>query len=662
MMAEGGLRLSVRARLLIIALLPMLVLTPVLLAITMQRWLMRTDQILAARVASDLTVGQQYLGQLINTTAREVNAIATSAAFRDAGPQEMGDLLAAAQSRAGLDALMLRNEDLPGDTHLPTGGGLVLLDPDELARISPALAARAEVPLVATPGSPPPAAASEKRGLVVIAAAPVALSEGGNGWLMGGILLNRNEDFIDRISDLVYPASNPARQGQIEPGLDAGIITLFLGNTRISTTLRPTGGARALGTQASAAVATRVLDEGRSWHDTAFVVNGWYISAYEALSDIHGDRIGMLYAGIPLAPYTKARQITFLMIGTAFLLVGGLFIPLALNWSRGIFRPVEAMGQTIAQVEAGDMGARTGDSGGAAEIVRVSAHLDQLLALLESRERELRALNQGLNARVAERTADLTRANQALEANTRQLILAEKLATIGEVTAGVAHEIGNPLAVISGNLELVQMALAGRAPEAAPELQLIDEQVARISRLVTQLLQFARPEEFTDGPHRTDPVQAIEGLRPLVRHLLARSGVRLDEDLRSTRMIRMNPHELQQVLINLIANAVQAMPGGGVITLVLEDGSGAEGAPGIKITLTDTGPGMDEATLARAFDPFFTTRGLADGAEAGSAGGTGLGLPICLSLLARQSGTLTVESRAGEGSRFHIFLPMTDEA
>ncbi len=167
------------------------------------------------------------------------------------------------------------------------------------------------------------------------------------------------------------------------------------------------------------------------------MVNGWYISASEALTDVRGNRVGMLYAGIPKAPYTEARRVTLMMIGAAFLLVCGLFVPLALTWARGIFRPIAAMRDTITLVEAGDMGARTGAVAGAREIALVSAHLDQLLAQLECREQELRGRNQDLNARVEERTEDLTRANQALQATSRQLILAEKLATIGEVTAGI---------------------------------------------------------------------------------------------------------------------------------------------------------------------------------------------------------------------------------
>lgn len=659
-MARPGFRRSVRARLLIVALLPMLVLTPVLLGITMQRWLMRTDQILSARVASDLTVARQYLDHLIGNTRQGVESFGRSGAFQSAATAQIDALLTKARQAAGLDFLMLidgRTQSArPAIARLAetvaTGkSGLAVLEPDMIAQISPELAARAQVPLVAAPGSRPhrpPAPTTENRALVALASFPVAVPGGEPGLLIGGILLNKNENFIDSINDLVYPATNPLWADRVGEGLDHGIITLFLDDARIATTLRPDGGERAIGTRASAAVTAQVLGEGRSWHDTAFVVNGWYISAYEALTDIGGKRVGMLYAGIPKAPYTNARRLTFLMIGAAFLLVGGLFVPLALSWVRGVFRPLEAMGATIRRVEAGDLAARTGDVAGAEELARVAHHLDQLLSRLAQRERELRGLNDDLNARVAARTADLSRANQALELSNRQLLLSEKLATIGQVTAGVAHEINNPLAVLSGNLEVIRMILAEREPEVGTELRLIDDQIQRISRLVTQLLQFARPEEFTDGA-ATDPVQAVETLRPLVRHMLTGDQIRMDEDLASSHLIRMNPHEFQQLLINLIANAVQAMPRGGVVTLGLRDRSSQDGQPGVLVTLRDDGRGMDEQTLAHLFDPFFTTRG--------SDGGTGLGLTICLNLVTRQGGTLTATSQPGAGSCFQIWLP-----
>ncbi|WP_420342090.1 sensor histidine kinase [Paenirhodobacter sp.] len=278
--------------------------------------------------------------------------------------------------------------------------------------------------------------------------------------------------------------------------------------------------------------------------------------------------------------------------------------------------------------------------------MHLARHLDRLLGLLQQRDSDLRALNADLNRRVEARTADLTEANRALEAATRQLVLAEKLATIGEVTAGVAHEINNPLAVIQGNMEVLRLILDEQGSAAETEIALIDDQIRRIGALVNQLLQFARPEEFAGDPPLTDPAAAAAGLRPLISHLL--KGVTLVSDLRSTREVAMNLHALQQILVNLATNAVQAMPQGGRLALSTQDAAHEDGRPGVCLTLSDTGTGMDAQTLAHVFDPFFTTRGTR---------GTGLGLSICQALTARAGGRLSARSCPGEGTTFTLWLP-----
>lgn len=633
---------SVRARLLIIALIPMLILMPLVIGITMQRWLLRTDQILATRVASDLTVAQQYLAYLVDGTGRDLAGLAGSAALRDQDPAGLEGFLATQRARLGLDYLLVLNAGSgPG---LPHGSGIAVLDQPTLSALDPGLAARARIS--------PPASDPETRGMVIHATRPVTLPDGRAATLAGGILLNNNTAVIDRINELVYPAPGPDMARRVAKGFDRGITTLFLDDLRISTTLRPRDGARAIGTRASPEVRAHVLGRGESWHDTALVVGEWYISAYEAVTDMNGAQVGMLYTGIPKAPYSAARRITWAITGGAFLIAALLSLPLFLRWARGIFGPIEAMTRTISRVEAGDLDARTlaasDPASGADEIMRLARHLDRLLGLIQQREHDLRALNAGLNLRVAERTAELTRANRALESATRQLLLSEKLATIGEVTAGVAHELNNPLAVIQGNIEVLRLVIEECGGEAATELALIDEQFRRIAALVNQLLQFARPEEFAGEDDLTDPAQIATELPALIRHMLA--GIELTINATSTRRIRMNRHELQQVLVNLATNAIQAMPEGGRIWLDCADADHADGRPGIRLSLRDSGPGMDEATMTRIFDPFFTTRGTR---------GTGLGLVICQTLTARQGGELQAQSSPGAGATFTVWLPAT---
>src|SRR3546814_253136 len=156
--------------------------------------------------------------------------------------------------------------------------------------------------------------------------------------------------------------------------------------------------------------------------------------------------------------------------------------------------PLEQMNATIMQVEKGDLSARTDLESASDEIGRVAVQLDRLLDQLQERDQQLRGWNEELNARVEERTRELKLANRQLEATTKQLVMSEKLAAIGEITAGVAHEINNPIAVIQGNLDVVRSALGDQATSLKTEFRLLDEQVHRVNLIVTKLLQFARPE------------------------------------------------------------------------------------------------------------------------------------------------------------------------
>ena len=329
----------------------------------------------------------------------------------------------------------------------------------------------------------------------------------------------------------------------------------------------------------------------------------------------------------------------------AFVVITGLTVPIFLRWARSIFMPLERVTATIAEVERGNLGARTNLPAAGDEIGRVAVHLDTLLDQIQERDRRLREWNEELNARVRERTRDLELANLKLEATTKQLIMSEKLAAIGEITAGVAHEINNPIAVMQGNLDVIRSVVGPEADKAKVEFRLVDEQIHRISQIVTKLLQFARPEEYAGYVERHAPGAVVADCLPLVQHLLNKTEIRVIREDRASRLVLMNRTELQQVLINLIVNAIHAMPDGGTLNLRSFD-TNRDGLDGIAIEVGDTGIGMDADVVARVFDPFFTTK---------RRGGTGLGLSISQTLIKRQRGEISVESRIG--STFSVWLP-----
>jgi two-component system NtrC family sensor kinase len=633
------LRRSVRARMLLIALLPLLIVLPLLLVTAVKNWTARFDEVLIAKVHSELTTAHQHLAGLLENRGAAIAALAGSAAFQATPFAERAAFLEAARAELGFDFLFFTTQadGWPVVTAALSGktqSAIDIYSAEGLTAISPSLAERARLPLVPTKAAVPTDRVEESRGMVVHAAAPAP-----GGALVGGVLLNRNLSFIDEMNELVYP------RGSLTGGA-AGTATLFLDDVRISTNVRLFEDVRAIGTRVSAVVRGRVLDEGRIWLDRAFVVNDWYVSAYEPIIDSFGNRVGMLYVGFLEARFTEAKRRTLYQIAITFLIVVLVSAPILLRWARGIFKPLERMDGVIRAVEQGDLNARVNLRAPEDEISRVATHLDTLLDQLQEREKRIRDWAEVLESRVAERTADLEAANRQLDLTTRQLIVSEKLAAIGEITAGVAHEINNPLAVIQGNLDVVRDELGESADSLRTEFTLIQEQIQAIHILVSKLLRFARPEEYADAGTGHDPDQVIRETLPLVQHLLNSANIAINLDLQASGLVSINQTELQQVLVNLMINAIQAMPDGGELQIQTR----LAAADMLCIEVVDTGQGMPPEVLARVFDPFFTTK---------RSMGTGLGLSISRTLITRAGGTITVSSTVGQGSRFVIELPLS---
>lgn len=667
-----GSRYSVRHRLLALALLPMLVILPLMLGLAIYRWNAKFDAVLAAEVDSDLTIAHQYLARILENTQEQLVSVTKSAEFRDALVSSHSPV-SSHSSGGSLDAFLAQTarmlhfdflfivggqgrvlasaqpmgstvrRDWPVITAALQGrSGAVIdrLNSQDLLALSPELAHRARLELVPTPDATATDRREETNGLMVHSAGALVLPDGEHAALVGGILLNRNLAFIDTINDLVF------HNGGLPEG-SRGTATLFLGDVRVSTNVRLFRGGRALGTRVSAPVEKAVLGQGRTWLGEAFVVNDWYMSAYQPILDSGGRRVGMLYVGFLQKPFTEAKRDTLLEIAVAFLVAVAATVPLFLRWASEIFQPLERMTGTIERVEGGDLGARTGDIESQDEIGRVARHLNQLLDRLQERDKELRQWNRELNQRVEERALRLQHANRQLEATTKQLIMSEKLAAIGEISAGVAHEINNPIAVVQGNLEVIREQMGSQADAAKTEFRLIDEQLRRVAEMVTRLLRFAKPQEYAGHSEPYDIADVITDTLPLVRHLLDKSRITVEKESRASRLIWMSRTELQQVLVNLIVNAVHAMSAGGRLTLRTADADEGE-RPGVLLEVADTGDGMAPEVLQRIFDPFFTTKGRE---------GTGLGLSISQMLVARQGGKISAASEPGRGTTFAVWLP-----
>ncbi|MCP3061892.1 ATP-binding protein [Myxococcus sp. K38C18041901] len=256
--------------------------------------------------------------------------------------------------------------------------------------------------------------------------------------------------------------------------------------------------------------------------------------------------------------------------------------------------------------------------------------------------------------RALQRLADALRQEQSLtrsqmeslrEANTRltraqtELVTSERLATVGRLAAGVAHEVGNPLAGILGYLSLARM----KAPSAELKdyLERIDHEVQRIDRIVRGLLDLGRPETASPGP--VDVGSVVETCVRLVRAAPELASVSVELSLEPGVLARAEPGPLSQILINLLLNAAQAMGGQGSVSVTTRLEAGEA-----RVVVRDHGPGIPPEVMPRLFEPFFTTKGRQ---------GTGLGLAVSLRLAQVMGGRLGAENLPEGGACFTVALP-----
>jgi len=293
----------------------------------------------------------------------------------------------------------------------------------------------------------------------------------------------------------------------------------------------------------------------------------------------------------------------------------------------------------------------------------------RVFAELYRKTRELERLNAELERRVAERTAELAQANAELERRVeertreREMALAQvhemqKLESLGKLTGGLAHDFNNVLMAILGNLDLVAKYL----PDGMAAKSLVGAAIKAAERgatLTQRMLAFARRQELQ--PEAVDIQGLVQGMVEMLRRTLG-PGVEIAMEFQAgLRRARVDPNQLELALLNLALNARDAMPDGGRLTVVAETRAvGAHDMPGLSagayvcISVIDNGIGMDENTVRRAHEPFFTTKG--------AGKGTGLGLPTVYGLTAQSGGTTRITSRLGIGTTVELWLPVAEAA
>jgi two-component system NtrC family sensor kinase len=502
---------------------------------------------------------------------------------------------------------------------------------EELLKEGKDLADQAYMEFIPTPKAAPRPEDKETSGMMLKAASTV-VDEKNNllGTLYGGILLNRNYEIVDLVKEIVY-------KGEKYKGREIGTATIFQHDLRISTNVKNEDGQRAIGTRVSKEVSIAVLQEGKAWIDRAFVVNNWYITAYEPIRNINSEIIGILYVGMLEKPYidiTNRVMLTFTVI--ASLCVVLLLVLLYFSTTR-ITNPLQKMVEATKKIAKGNLSHRV-DVRSKDEIGELADSFNQMTKDLKIANEKLIEWGKTLEKKVEERTKELTE----MQAH---LLQSEKLASLGKLAAGIAHEINNPL----GGILIYSHLLLEDTNKNSPyyeNLKKIVKETSRCKDIVKGLLEFARPKE---------PETSLTGINDIVNRSLAIierqalfQNIKIKKSYSSELpKIVADSAQLQQVFTNIILNAAEAMDGNGTLTLrTFLDGGGRY----INIQFSDTGHGIKEEDRRRLFEPFFTTK------EVGK--GTGLGLAISYSIIQKHQGTIEVSSQAGQGATFTVKLPV----
>lgn len=328
--------------------------------------------------------------------------------------------------------------------------------------------------------------------------------------------------------------------------------------------------------------------------------------------------------------------------------LGTLLAVLIVIGARGLISsPLRRLLEAIDDVKGGDLGRvilRERDD----EVGELSDRFNEMTtSLREAREQIL----QGVDTRLQ------------LETALRQ---SEKLATIGQLAAEIAHEVGTPLNVINGRARTMEKK-AGEPAEVAKNAAIIAEQTARITKIIQQLLDFARRPQKERS--LVDVGKVARGCLDFLDHQLHQRGVEVDfvplivetPSAPAAPIVRADSDQLQQVVINLLVNAMEAMSEGGQLSLSVRSlvrrrpglDRAAEG-PFVCIEIGDTGPGIEAELQEKIFEPFFSTK------SAGKFGGTGLGLAVTMGIVKDHDGWIDLESEVGRGSVFRVYLPGHD--
>jgi two-component system NtrC family sensor kinase len=638
---KTGIRISIATKLILSFLLIIAIISAVFIIVGIRLIGDRIVEEAQEKVRHDLNAAREiYLSNLDHTndvirlTADRyflINALLSGEIKED----EV-DALVGVKEREGLDILTITDEngivllrtsnlDLVGDDEsedelvrtvlrqqVPVAATSIV-SVEELAKESSHLVEQAYFKFIETPMARMREETYQTAGMLLKAAAPIFDQQRNLiGIIYGGIMLNRNYDIVDKIKQTVY-------EDLIYDGKDIGTATIFQDDVRISTNVKNEDGSRAIRTRVSEEVYNQVVLEGEPWIGRAYVVNNWYITAYEPIKNINNEIIGILYVGILEQKYVDIENRAVLAFLTITL--AGVLISMLLSYliSTRISVPIMKLVSASREVAQGNLNAR----------VEITSS-DELGEMAESFNAMASSLKQ--------------RDEQLKEFARNKIMESERLALIGQLAANVAHELNNPLQGIVTYSHLLLEKMAGESSTTS-SAQKIVIQANRCRDIIRGLLDFSRQRKPDATICNINSV--LNECVALLENQASFQNIQIIKELeQNLPLIIVDPSQMQQVFINMIINAAEAMEDGGQLTLKTRLEPIDEF---IEIEIADTGHGIPEENMEKLFDPFFTTK------EVGH--GTGLGLAISYGIVKEHRGTILVESEVDQGTSFVIRLP-----
>lgn len=439
-----------------------------------------------------------------------------------------------------------------------------------------------------------------------------ATSPGPRGWAFCGIVLNGNRQIVRRMQEILFGTDLYGKK-------PFGTATVFLGDTRIATTVLGPSGAPAIGTRASESVRRRVLEQGELWLRRAWVVDEWYISAYEPLRGPAGAPVGILYVGVLEKKYVDIRNRAMaVLVAVSLPSLAGL-LAAAYFVARSIVRPIAALSHASDRLSVGGPYSPVAAEKGDSEIRELARAFNQMAGEVQNREERLR----GRNAALAEANRDYQ-----------------------ELLGFVTHELNNSIGSLLLNaIQLADGSLGPPASEQSEVSALLVRDLERFRDMVRNYLSLSRLEKGTlsFSPRSLTPREEV--VEPALRRLskqIALAGFTVSWDWRDEDPVQADRQLLEICVSNLFVNALKY----GAHWLRLS--SSADG-DGLRIGIANGGPGIPAERLPLLFRKFSRLVQSSDGA--------GLGLYLVARIVERHSGRVWVESNPESGTSFFLWLP-----